>query len=433
VTRTLLVTPTASGETVTAVHVAQSLTAKGHAVAFVASRLARRTIPPQLARHVFELAGTTQENLGVWERALASFDPHVVVFADYHLLTSPTSSSPIDDPGWREHLRELDACLVTLDHFGFAQCDAELSFGPPHLSPARIAYPPLPDGIRIMLPCPMHHPGPVEGRRGEPFRYWDLPLGLPAGLRRQVRRSYLDDEADLLVVHSVPAWACRMAQGLELSFYRFLPDVFAWYFGGLGRRITVVSVNDGSLLPRSGRPGRPGDVRIRNLPPLPIADFERLLWSADLVITENKASISMGKAICGLQPSAAMTNSFTATDLMDRAPAELRDCVRAMEAQRPGSVFPYAIFPIDMRAELDKLCLYRGNALSEAFEEVELFGGEPTRDRLARLLTDPAAREALRERQQAYLHLLQQTPDAAALLDRYLEEHRAGQRLPHPA
>src|SRR6266508_2623364 len=147
--KTLLVTPTASGETITAVHVAENLAASGHAVGFLASPFARRMIPQPFGEQVVELTGDADENFCIWREAVEAFAPDAVVFADYPILLSATSSSPLGlQPGWEEHLHGLGACLVTLDHFGFAQCEAGLSFGPPDHPSAQVTFPRLPDGMR---------------------------------------------------------------------------------------------------------------------------------------------------------------------------------------------------------------------------------------------------------------------------------------------
>jgi Family of unknown function (DUF6365) len=421
--RTLLVTPTQSGETVTAVHVAKNLVDRGHRAAFVASPGARRQIPPCFLENLFELTGDAEDNLSIWKRALETFAPHIVLFADYPILASSRSSSPLGcHREWHTDLQGLRACLVTFDHLGLGQCQEELTVGPRHLCPQRVTFPTVPDGMRIMLPCPMQHPGSLEGRWGDPFRYWSVPLGLPDDLRREVRRTYLGSDDDLLILHSVPAWAWKAAEALKLPFYRFLPEIYSYYFEGISKPVTLVSVNNGSLLTQPSG----GSFRIINRPPLPIAEFERLLFSADLILTENKPSFTIGMAVCALRPSAVLKNSFGFSELSGRMPPRLGDCVAAMEQERPGAVFPFEIFPTDMTRQLDKLWLYRGNALVGAFEELEIFEGEQTTEQLARLLEDREAQDTLRARQQAYVEMLQQTDEATDLLERYLSEWGSG-------
>lgn len=411
--RVLLVTPVeqGSGETVTALHVAENLVSQGHGVLFLASPFARRFLDARFPLDVWPLGEDGAGNQALWNRALQAFGPDVVLFADYPLLFFPHGVSPLASvPGWVERLDDLPVCLVTLDHFGFAQREMGLFFGPPHLTPFQYQrFPAIPRRMRVMLPCPMHEPGPVDGRLGEPFRYWDLPLGAPDAVRVEVRRQYLGDRGGFLVFHSVPHWAWQAAEALRLAFYRFLPRLLDQYFGPLGAPVTIVSVNNGRLL----EPPPDARVRIVNLEPLPTPAFEGLLFGSDLVITENKVSISMGKAICGLQPCAVLKNSFRLIDLVQQAEPGVRNVILAMENARPGTVYPYEVFPSGFRHTLDELVLYQDNALTRAFDEVETYGGEASAGALCRLLADREARADLRARQRVYVDRLARLGDSA--------------------
>ena len=95
-----------------------------------------------------------------------------------------------------------------------------------------------------------------------------------------------------------------------------------------------------------------------------------------------------------------------------------------MENRRPGTVFPYDVFPSGMRDMLNEIILYRGNSLTEAFCEVELFGGEKTASTLSRLLIDPQTRDELRTRQQLYVDKLRKLGDSERVLYNLVEQHR---------
>lgn len=401
--KVLLVAPTQSSETVTAVHVARDLADRGHEASFLASPGASRQLPAELRRRTVELTGDLQGNFELWNRTREEVDPDVVLFADYPILAAGNSSTPLGTHrDWVASVEGMTACPMTLDHLGLGQCPGELTLGP------------IPDGMHSLLPCPMQHPGSVAGRRGDPFRYWELPLGLAGGRREQVRQAYLDGEDELLVVHSVPAWAWQMAGALGLPYYRHLPDILGWYLEATGRRCTVVSVNNGRLL---GQP-RSASVRVVNRTALPVDAFADLLFSADLVLTENKPSFTIGMAVCGLRPCAALHNSLRFDEVCALPPSPAQELAVAMERERPGAVFPFEVFPMDLTGELDKLWLYRDSALLGAFAEVEIFGGEPARAQLAQLLTDPESQAALLHRQQAYVDLLQRAPRPAELIER---------------
>jgi hypothetical protein len=411
--RTLIVTPIeqGSGETITAVHLAERLAGSGGAVGFLASASASRFLEPRFSGRIWPLGTDGPDNRRQWGIALRELAPDVVLFADYPLMFFPSGCAPLAmEPGWVDELDEVEATLVTMDHFGFSGASGGFFMGPPHLGFfAYYSLPPLPRRMQVMLPCPMHEPRDVPNRIGRPFRYWDVPLARPDP--EAVRRRFHIGPKGLLVFHSVPGWAIQATERLVLPLYRHLPALLDLYFSGLEVPVTVVSVNDGKLLTCNG-----GGVRIVNLAPLPRDEFEELLFGADLVITENSLSIAMGKAVCGLQTCAALINSRRLIELVDRVNGRVREVLFAMERTRLGAVYPFAVYPSVTPEDIENIGLYRGNSLLEAFRRVELFGGDETREALHALLCDPAEREALRRRQETYVDAVSALPDGARLL-----------------
>jgi hypothetical protein len=175
-------------------------------------------------------------------------------------------------------------------------------------------------------------------------------------------------------------------------------------------------VNNGELLAESDTPG----LRIRNSGVLLPDEYERLLASADLLITDNAVSVTIGRAACALLPVALLHNSRRLPEILDAAEPEPRRIALAMERARLGAVFRYEAFPIWSADDIDELGLFRDNSVTSAFARVELFGGEASRTQLAALLTDAATRTDLRERQQRYVERVRALPDphdvVAALL-----------------
>lgn len=409
--RVLFVTPSevSSGEAVTALHIARELAASGDEVGFLASPFTSSLLRESLGPSVQELGDDLGENQRIWDRAVRALEPVVVVFADYPLLFLPNGVAPLADDGWVSRLERSSvagrARLVTLDHLGYAQRPATVFFGPPHLSFLSATFPPLPTGMEVLLPCPSHEPADVSGRRGLPFCAWESP---PTGGGRssgEVRRRYGVGEGGLLVVHATPQWAWRMAEQFGLPYYHFLPRILEHYLCDLDRPVTIVSVNNGRLLPAA----KGGRVRVVNLGPVPVVEFEDLLLAGDLVISENAVSVTMGKAACAGVPCALLRNSFRLSELLEQADPPLRRVVQQMEAVRLGSVFPYEVFPVWRRDEL----LVAGVA---GCARLELFGGEPTRRLLHGLLRDDEARSALRSQQRAYAERLARLPSPGGAL-----------------
>lgn len=411
--RVLLVTPVeeGSGETITSVHIGQDLRREGSDVIYLASRFARRFIEPVLPGAAVELGSDGSDNLKLWRRTVAEFAPDAVVFADYPLMTMPLGVAPLlKEPGWLEALDEYTGTLITLDHFGFAQREMTLFFGPPHITPFQYhRFEAIPERMRILLPCPMHEPLDVPFRRGHTFRYWDVPLGILAETRAHVREKYLGGRDGLLIFHSVPNWAWQTAEMMQIPLYRHLPELLDRYLGGLSKPVTLISVNNGKLLD----PERAQHIRIINLAPMPVAEFEALLFAADLTVTENRVSISCGKAVCGFQTCAALVNRRSTPELVDSPDPVVRKVVAAMEGRRLASVYRFEVFPCGMTEMLREIILYQGNSLPLTFCDLELFGGEETAQMFRRLLTDDELRGQLRAAQEHYVGNLARLPRAS--------------------
>jgi Family of unknown function (DUF6365) len=422
--KVLFVTPVedGSGETITSLHLAEGLTQKGHDVLFLASQFAARLLGDRFANQIRILGKDGPENHTLWDSMLAEFAPDVVLFADYPLMFFGAGSVPLAfEPGWRESLDSLPMPLVTLDHFGFAQKEMGMFFGPPHLSFHYQKFPSIPTRMQILLPCPMHEPTQVDGRRGDAVRYWNLPIEPPQASRAEIRSRFLSSPDDYLIFHSVPNWACTQAERMGLFLYQHLGKILDYYLRELHRPVTVVSVNNGSLLEA------PADscIRIVNLEPLLRPEFENLLFHSDLVMTENSVSIAMGKAICGLQPCCVLRNSFTFRQAVDHADGPIRDLVLEMEDERIGSIFPFNVYPIGMVQELEQLILYRNNSLTAGFQPLEIFGGSVTRQKLNMLLTDSRERELLKAAQLEYVRRLEQIGDGAEVLEAIVDRAKS--------
>jgi hypothetical protein len=414
--RVLFVAPSnvSSGEAITAHHMAHDVVAHGGEVRFLASALAAGFLGEKFRDRLTEFTPDAAHNRTLWERTIRKFHPHVVAFADYPLLFFPSGSAPMVDDRWVRSLDDVDAGLVTLDHLGYAQRPMTVYFGPPHLSMHSATSPDLPARMAVALPCPIHDPGPVVGRTGSPFRYWNKPKSSTEGQIRRIRGRFLRDERDFLIVHSAPRWAWETAEIWGLPYYQFLSGILAYHLVDLPRPATIVSVNNGDLL----SPLDDGKVRIINLAALPSSEYELLLLACDLMLTENSISVSLGKAVCGLRPSGVLRNSFRLVDLLRRDGQGLRGTILKMEASRMGAIFPYEVFPIWGRNELDQLGIHRENSFADTFARVEVFDGDETPSELRGLLLDETIRGDMRSRQEAYVRELGTLPEPEEMLRR---------------
>jgi hypothetical protein len=94
----------------------------------------------------------------------------------------------------------------------------------------------------------------------------------------------------------------------------------------------------------------------------------------------------------------------------------LHESVLKFEGIKLGSIFPYEVFPIWQRRDVEDLGLFEQNSFADAFARVELFGGETTREQFAQLLFDEQTRGELRSRQETYVNRLSKLDDAYSVL-----------------
>jgi hypothetical protein len=401
-----------TGEAFTALLAAKTLVAQNGQVHFLASSFTARFIQQTFLNEVTCLSENVMENHKRWEELLDIFHPDVILFADYPLLFFNLGEPLLATESWVKNLDELNILLVTFDHLGYAQKPFNLFFGPPHLSFHTAAIRPIPERMHILLPCPANEPGDVPGRLGTPFKTGEIDLSLRETRRGEIRRSLLSDPEELLIFHSVPTWALRFTEKFQLPYYDYLSSFLEYYCTGLPCPVTVVSVNDGSLL----TPVQNENLRILNMAPMSPAQFDGLLLASDLVLTENQVSNSLGKAICGCIPAAVLRNRSRLIEIVNQVEIPLRNLLLAMEAKRVGAIFPFEVFPIWGMQEVEQLMLFSNNSLFDGIAYLEVFGGETTRLELQRLLLDPTERGALVARQQAYVNRLRDLPEVNEVL-----------------
>jgi Family of unknown function (DUF6365) len=408
----LFVTPSevSSGEAITTLHMGEELAAEGWTVRFLASAFTARFLTPRLGDRVTILGRDLAENRRRWEEALDDFRPAHVIFADYPLLTFAAAAAPLWGADWEQTLPVADAEIFTLDHLGYAQRPGLVFFGPPHETIGIQRIQPLPPWIRILLPCPPHDPE-HSSLSGYPFRVRTLH-GVAGQHGDDVRQQYIRSRDEFLVLHFVSNWACDAALLIKSPFYSLFSEWLVRHLRGVGRPVTVLSVNNGVLLPELTSEG----VRILNAPPMSPSAFEELFAAADLVLTENRISVSLAKAIGMLRPAAVLRNTRSLLNISTQGPTEATVFAELMERARIGSVFEFEVFPIWSRADLERLGIFDESCLGGAYGEIELFGGEASAGQLHQLLTDQSARARMREAQLSYLRRLESLPSCSDVL-----------------
>ena len=402
--------PSGSGEAITAAAIACALEHEAHEVTAFAHPFAARFFGS--VGRVETFADTPEDTGRRWRAILRELRPALVLFADYPLLPFTHHGRALVTDEARRALEDTQAVLVTLDHLGLAQGPLTISFGPPHLEPFPEHIAALPDAMRILLPCPVQSPLASTRRRGERCRYAPQIGPLASATRQAVRARFLRSSDERLVLHATPGWALAFCRRHALPYPRHLGQLLVQLLGGLAGPITVVCVNAGDELPAvSTAP----NLRIVSIPPMPASTYDDLLLASDLVLTDNRISVGLGKGACGGVAGVALRNSFTLAEIAERGGASARFAM-ALDAERAGSVFPFEVFPIWSRADVDAMGLFDANPLTACVITTEMFGGDETRSVLSGVLFDAITQEPLRQAQAAYAASIRQLPAAHELL-----------------
>lgn len=406
--RILIVTPhtLSHGESITAIHVAKDVARHGWEVSFVSSPNTAALIPPPF--EAWTLGGDLQENQRVWSRAVERTRPNLVLFADYPLLAVEAGSVPLADEAWIERLERLDAALLTFDHLDLARERASRDAD-------RLPCIPPPDRMGILLPCPIHDPCRQAGPKRAFFRYW-TSVKPDSDRCCAVRARYLEEPGGLLVFHAVPRWAQALAAIMNHPLYEFMPNLLSSYLSDLAHSVTIVSVNDGSLLSSSSARG----VTIVNLPSLPPNEFEDLLACSDLMLSENCFSVSVGKAVCSLVPTVLWRHTLDPVAVLTSQDVVVGNIAAEMLVRNTKSLDSWLAFPnwdSSLVSALNGMMDAPGGMMS-AVRSLEIFGGVPTRRTVHALLTDEDEREICRAGQRVYLEKVSALPSPVQAIQR---------------
>lgn len=425
----------AFGEINTLMPLARGIRAAGGEVWFMASPLAAAVTRHEFGAQTFEMSGEGARNRVVLRRIVRKLRPNLLVFAELYEILRPRRKPdcPWLDTGLLEWLGEFSGALVFVDFIAHAPVLREIALC--RRCSARFGSAVLRRFLRrlyVILPCPLHEPQ-ADTHRGIAYRSLQLPRVMDPQRRAAVRRAvFATEEPGYLVLRTGSTWQARLAEQKGLGLYRHLGQLLAHYLGELPLPVTLLSISSAHRLQCVTQ--TPG-FRIINMDNVPPQQFEELLLSCDLILTDNEIAHALCQTI-GQVPGVVLVNSYTARDLFRTLQDEVvRRVAVTLERERPGSVFPYRVFPIranpeeleerEPEAERARSIVRLGRMRSSPFSRVEIFGGERTRHQLRRLLSDDGWRNRLREEDADYIARVNRIGDGVSVLYRLLDHSTA--------
>jgi Family of unknown function (DUF6365) len=442
-----LVAPTkAYGEANVAIPLARSIVSAGGEAWFLASPLAARLANQQFPECAFEMGGNREENQETFWRVIKKYRVNMVVFTELYEIIQPRRQTecPLLSLDFLQDLEYLDASLVFLDfitHVPALQEIASCSMCAEQFG--EYALQSFLQRLWVMLPCPLNEPGEVPGRRGVPYRVQDLPVSLRAEDRDRARSGVMGSrrkKEEILIVRTGSTWQAKLAEEYGVRVYDHLIELLEGYLRGVKRPVTLVSVSDKQRLSPNRRSGKLRVVNVSNLAP---QEYQRLILSADLVLTDNQIGYTLATTI-GSVPGAVMVNSYSAEQIMERERygTPLWRWVRKVEERHPGSIYPHEIFPLPSEmpsidgdeetngnhnghgSRFSHEVIRLGRMQSSPYVKIEMYGGKSTGDMFRWLLEDPAAKAHLKEVDHAYIERLNRIDDGVTVLDRIFHSDR---------
>lgn len=381
------------GDAAIAADLARQMPGKRVQVGFVSSA---ESLPQlhDLGMPTLPLTGATpQENLAILDRVVRGFRPNLVIAADAFAVNESCDWSGLTV----ELLRERYDCPVgSIDRLGWAAANYTADF----YGGARVTLPRLLDGCDLVIrTCPPHAPVPGEAA-GPAVLYAALH---PGGLRDGgLRRAAVDDVAVARTDQETAAtgrpvvfianseWEYRNVRH-SVSVGRLieaLPRVLHSHLAALGRPVHVVHVG-----PREWRFPTADGIEYRHFSRLPYAMFHARLASADLFVTTNTLSATLGRAVLAGVPSLVLQNRSTVAE--GAGPGWLTRAASGL-----GRAYPFRVAPLGWYDLLEPLL--SGNPYRDCFATEEIFDGEAVRARMSALLDGGPEGTRLRERQEDF-------------------------------
>jgi hypothetical protein len=263
-----------------------------------------------------------------------------------------------------------------------------------------------------LLPVPIVRPRGLKGA----CRFLPQPTMPARNIRSHLRGNLGLGEKDRAILLCTAGWqhaTYNDPHGERIA--RAVPELLMCYVKSLGADVHLVHIGPTNL-------GQQGVLngRYHWLPSVPVAHFDLLLGSMDLMVSLNVSAATIGKAITSKVPVIVLQNSLK---------GESADEVLAQLLTRPSEIvlnwireavplYPFRLWPLGFSQFLDPV-LERNDYLT-AVEVIECLDEQRFLERCGCLLHSPAEREAVQNRQANYVDQVSRLPAPSEVLSTYL-------------
>jgi hypothetical protein len=406
----------ALGEAFTLALFAQELISQGHSCCFFAPKLARDYLLTFgfNGNDIHSLPAVSKDkrskndiNYKVFKQIVDGFKPDIAVVADWHLYNR---NGMAINGSYSIYWLDDIIPIVTFDHLGFAP--QGLNVGESEISKKLkdktlyscflSEYIPMSDRYsHIIKPCP-HHSNLFQ--KDNISSFWGIYKDSIE--KNGTSRDFFYNSK--VIFQPIGLWqeravseACKRELDVEYDYYQeTLIPIIIQYLTVLDNNITYILIS-GKI--KEQITFKKGKIKVIILPPVKHSEFMLYLQSADLFITDNLMSSSLGKAVFCKVPSLTLRSTvYVKDDGQIQVPYQLSPTMNENLSlmKEYGLLYPFYCFPLGL-CELEKT--YTGNNFTSCFDIAEVYNEEECIDYLHKLLYDEQYIRKKQEIQQEYI------------------------------
>ncbi|KAA0560848.1 glycosyltransferase [Bacillus sp. CH30_1T] len=381
----------------------------------------------------------TMQTVAVKE-VVQSFDPDAIIIADYHNLDL---ESPLID---LDFVLSLGLPTATIDSLCFGTeskvlknrlFEENLLKRTRSTSKAEAFLRKIPETMKVIRTCPINDPS-VKNERIQPVTLYKRPFNMELIKKEEVRQRFgCHSKTDKLIMVSKAAWAnlfvkmrlmeTKLYMDRKYSYEHFIQQLIECYLGvrEVPSKVVIVGIApENSLIQHASE----SKIKFVGMSFLNIKEYEDLLFSCDLFITDNVTSCSMAKALFGYVPVLSLVNTKVNTgdggnllfpeiwESQEGRDAILQKWTKVL----PKGIYPFLTFPNGWVDELQPLLA--NNPFMEAIEISEIFNIRETGEKIYNLLYCEKTKKIVNEKQEKYINLIINTPDANDMMEFILDK-----------
>ncbi|TCP69115.1 DUF6365 family protein [Baia soyae] len=361
------------------------------------------------------------------------FQPDVIVIADYHNLDL---ESPLID---LDYVIQLGIPCATIDSLSWAPnsrvlrnrlFDGTINRRPNANVKGEVHLRQVPEQMKIIRTCPINSPQDVDDRIKAVTLYKE-PFHIDEDVKQQMRQRFgCEHEADKLVMVSKAAWASLLVKMRMLesklhmqasySYEYFIQELIGQYLGTrlLPSKVVVVGIaSEKGFLERDPH----SKLSFVSLPFMNLNEYEDLLFSCDLFITDNITSCSMAKALFGYVPALSLINTKVVSSPERDVPSlpqvssePIKEILERWNRVLPQGLYPFLTFPNGWTEELAPLL--EENPFFDAIDIAEMFCVDQTGEKIWNMLYDKQTKQRIRDKQERYIEKIIHLPGAMEML-----------------